>query len=87
MAELITNHKLLYENGKITLTGIGEVVSFDEKEITLRLQNRTLCLVGGNFKLEDMDVKSGVCTINGVLVSATYREKAEKIGIIKRLFK
>lgn len=87
MAENKSTHSFRYENGKIIITGVTEIISFDEKEFTVRLQTSTLSLNGRDFKLEDTDVKSGLCSVNGVLLSAIYREKAEKMSFMKRLFK
>lgn len=80
-------HSFRYDNGKITISGVINVDSFDEKEAQLRLESSTLLLRGSGFKLEDMEVKSGLLNMYGRLVSMTYHEKIEKMSFIKRLFK
>lgn len=83
----INEHSLKYESGRIFVTGVVNVDSFDEKEVELRLATSSLTLKGSGFKLDEMEVKSGILSLQGKLSSLNYHEKAEKMGLVKRLFK
>lgn len=83
----IIGHSLRYEQGKLFLTGVKNVDSFDDKTAELRLADSLLTLRGSGFKLEETEVKSGILTMEGKLTSLGYRDKAEKMSLIKRLFK
>lgn len=76
-----------YENGKITLSGVLNVNAFDEKEVVLRLTNSILTIHGNGFKMEEMETKSGLFSMNGTISSLSYHDKGEKTSFIKRLLK
>lgn len=80
-------HGFKYENGKIVVTGVSNVDGFEEKSVDLCLKKNALHLKGDGFKIESMDVKSGILTMDGRLISLCYREKLEKIPLWKRIFK
>lgn len=80
-------HSFNYENGKLRISGVINVDNFDEKEAELRLCASSLTLKGSGFKLEAMDLKSGILTMDGKLTMASYHDKAEKMSLVKRLFK
>lgn len=83
----ITAHSIKYESGRIFITGVLNVDSFDEKEAELRLHGSSLTIRGSDFKMEEMEVKSGIMCIEGRLNSLNYHEKMEKMSLVKRLFK
>ncbi len=82
-----SSNSLRYENGKITVSGVINVDSFDEKEVNLRLVSDVLTIRGSGFKMEETDTKSGLFTMNGTIASLNYHAKGEKVGFIKRLLK
>ncbi len=82
-----TLHSFRYENGKICISGVVNVDCFDERCAELRLFDSSLTLKGSGFKLEDMELKSGILNMDGKLSSVTYHDKGEKISFVKRLFK
>lgn len=83
----ILTHSLRYENGRICISGVINVDNFDEKEVELRLTSSSLTLRGSNFKMEDVELKSGILNMEGKIISLNYHEKMEKMSLIKRLFK
>lgn len=81
------NHSFRYEKGKLFVTGVIGVDSYDDKAVEVKLNGGMMSVVGSGFSLEEMDLKSGLLTVSGTLGSLTYREKGEKIGFVKRLFR
>ena len=78
-------HSLMLERQKGgTITGIREVISFDEKEILLHTEEGKLSIKG-----EGLHLKSGQLSLEGKIDSLTYlgRKKDKKEGsLLKRLF-
>ncbi len=83
----IKSHSFRYENGKIIVTGVHSVDNFDEKTVVITLSDNALTIKGQDFLVEDMNILSGLLTISGKLFSTNYHNKAEKLSMIKRLFK
>ena len=82
-----TNHSFRYEKGKLYVTGVMGVDSYDDKTVEIRLSGGLLNVSGSNFSLEEMNLKSGQLIVNGALHTLSYRDKGEKVGILKRLLK
>ena len=79
-------HSLMLERQKGgTITGIREVISFDEKEILLHTEEGKLSIKGEGLHVKHLDLKS----LEGKIDSLTYlgRKKDKKEGsLLKRLF-
>lgn len=79
------------ENRKrLTLTGVEEVISFDEEKILLNTQLGFLAIKGSGLKMNKLDVQNGDVIIVGNTSSIVYsgkEVKKEKENIIARLFK
>lgn len=80
-------HSFIYENGKITVTGIIGLDGFDEKEARIKLENNAIIVRGTGFVLLDMAQNAGKVSFLGKLSSAEYAAKTDKTSFFKRLFK
>ena len=80
-------HTFRYEKGKLIVTGVRAVDSYDDKSVEVLLNGGRLSISGSGFLLEEMDLKSGQLVVNGLLHTLTYREKGEKVGLVKRIFR
>lgn len=75
---------------KLTLTGVQEVLSFDDEKISLNTNLGSLMIKGSELKMNKLDVKNGDVIIIGNVASMIYSGKEvrrEKESIIKRLFR
>ena len=83
-------HSLMLERQKGgTITGIREVISFDEKEILLHTEEGKLSIKGEGLHVKHLDLKSGQLSLEGKIDSLPYlgRKKDKKEGsLLKRLF-
>ncbi|WP_097027779.1 sporulation protein YabP [Clostridium peptidivorans] len=79
------------ENRKrLTLSGIVEVVSFNEDQIILNTSLGTLNIKGEGLKMNKLDVQNGDVIINGIVNSCVYvnkENKKEKEKLLSKLFK
>lgn len=79
------------ENRKrLTLTGVEEVISFDDEKILLNTKLGFLTIKGSELKMNKLDVQNGDVIIIGNISSIVYSSKEvkkEKENIISKLFK
>ena len=75
---------------KMILTGVEEVISFDDEKILLNTKLGALTIKGQNLKMNKLDVQNGDVLINGEIYYIVYSGKEikkEKEGIFAKLFK
>jgi sporulation protein YabP len=81
---------LSLENRKnLILTGILEVISFDDQKISLNTKLGNLSIKGEGLKMNKLDVQNGDVIIIGTILSMIYSGKnvaKKKENIIKRIF-
>jgi len=79
----------LENRNKLTLTGIVEVISFDDQKISLNTKLGNLSIKGEGLKMNKLDVQNGDVIIMGTVSSMIYSGKnvvKNKENIIKRIF-
>ena len=75
---------------KLTLSGVIEVISFDEQKIDLTTNLGNLTIKGEELKMNKLDVQNCDVIIAGSIASMVYNGKISKKSnesIISRLFK
>lgn len=75
---------------KLSITGVVEVISFDDEKIILNTNHGGLHIKGEGLKMNKLDVQNGEVIIVGTVNSCIYTGANEKIdnrSILKRLFK
>ena len=80
-------HKLTLTNrGNLSVSGVTEVVSFDEETVVLHTELGTLVIQGRDLQLKTLTAE-GVA-VDGTVSALTYEEpKQEKGGWMHRLFR
>ncbi len=67
---------LVLENRKrLTLSGVVEVISFDEEKILLNTKLGALTIKGNELKMNKLDFHNGDVTIVGYILSMVYSGK------------
>ena len=80
-------HKLtLNQREDLTLTGVTEVVSFDDGAVILKTHLGTLTVLGENLVLKTLSVEGGQVSVSGHISSLTY-EEPRPAGFFQRLFR
>jgi len=82
----IKTHSLFIKD-VTTVTGIRSVISVEEKEVRLSLENKQLILTGNRFSAEKLSLEEGTLVLSGEVVSIKYVSPVEAKSFIKRMFK
>lgn len=80
----------LEDRKRLTLSGVIEVISFDEQKIDLTTKLGNLTIKGEELKMNKLDVQNGDVIIVGSISYMVYNGKISKKSnesIISRLFK
>jgi sporulation protein YabP len=80
-------HKLtLNQREDLTMTGVTEVVSFDDTAVVLRTELGTLSVHGQQLQLKTLSVDGGQIAVEGSVSALIYEEPRNKGGLLGRLF-
>lgn len=80
-------HKLtLNERKSLTMTGVTEVVSFDETMVVLKTSLGLLTVQGQELKLKTLSLEGGQVAVDGQISALTYEEPREG-GLWQRLWR
>ena len=79
-------HKLqLNERKKLTMTGVTEVVSFDETCVVLQTSLGLLIVQGQQLQLKNLSLEGGQVAVEGDINALSYEEPRQ--GGWRRLFR
>ena len=78
-------HKLcLNQRRELTMTGVTEVVSFEETAVVLRTALGTLIVQGTGLQLKTLSLDGGQVAVDGAVSALIYEEP--RLGGWKRFF-
>lgn len=81
-------HKLtLNERRQLTMTGVTEVISFDETAIVLRTGLGVLLVQGQDLKLKTLSLDGGQVAVDGTVAALSYEEPRQRGSWASRLFR
>lgn len=87
MAEEQLPHKLsLNERRQLTMTGVTEVVSFEESAVVLQTSLGTLIVQGRELQLKTLSLEGGQVAVDGTVSALVYEEPRQGGGWKRRLF-
>ena len=79
-------HKLcLDERSRLTMSGVSEVVSFEENLVVLRTGLGTLMVHGSQLQLKNLSLDGGQVAVDGQISALIYEEPRQS-GWLGRLF-
>ena len=79
-------HKLqLNERRQLTMTGVTEVVSFDEGAVILQTSLGTLVVQGRELQLKTLSLEGGQVAVDGNISALTYEEPRQSGGWRRRV--
>lgn len=80
-------HAFNYDGRRLNITGVTEVAHFEDKEVAVSLKERGLVVRGRDLSVNELNVNTGVLTIDGEVHSIAYTGATEKTSLLKKLFK
>ena len=87
MEEAQFPHKLtLNERKNLTMTGVTEVLSFDETAVVLKTALGLLTVQGQDLKLKTLSLEGGQVAMDGQIFALVYEEPREA-GLWQRLWR
>lgn len=85
-AQLVLPHRLvLNERGTLTMTGVTEVVSFDELAVVVKTALGTLVIQGKELQLKQLSPDGGQVSVEGNVSALIYEEPRKSGGWLRRL--
>ncbi len=75
----------LHSRSKLTMTGVTEVVSFDEGVVVLHTGLGTLIVQGRDLQLKALSPDGGNVAIEGTVSALQYEEPRNSAGWFRRL--
>lgn len=87
MAETQLPHKLqLNERRNLTMSGVTEVISFEENAVVLQTSLGTLVVQGQGLQLKTLSLDGGQVAVDGNISALAY-EEPRQAGFWGRLFR
>ena len=79
-------HRLtLNERRQLSLTGVSEVVSFDDTAVVLRTELGTLVIQGQQLQLKTLSLDGGQVVVEGSVAALHYEQPRQTGGWLRRL--
>lgn len=76
----------LEERQALSVSGVEEVVSFDEGEVSVQTVKGLLIVRGSGLKVNKLEKTSGELTISGLVTDLCYEESGPGSGFWSKLF-
>lgn len=84
--QMLLPHRLtLNERQQLSMTGVSEVVNFDENAVVLRTELGMLVIQGSNLQLKTLSLEGGQVVVEGAVSALHYEEPRPKGGWLRRL--
>ncbi|MBE7082484.1 MAG: sporulation protein YabP [Clostridiales bacterium] len=89
MSENISKCQTIYLENRnlLKMNCVESVLSLNETEVNLLVNNQTLNIKGSELKAEKLCVETGELVLVGNINSLKFEEKKQKQPLLKRLFK
>lgn len=88
-AEAPASHRLtLEQRGRLTVSGVGGVESFDETSIVMSTSQGCLIIRGSGLHIEKLSLDGGDLLVEGTVDALAYEEEeTRQPGLLSRLFR
>ena len=79
-------HKMtMIDRRQLSMTGVSEVISFDDASVVLRTDLGLLTVHGKELQLKNLSLEGGQVAVDGSISALIYEEKRESGGFLRRL--
>ncbi len=87
MKETAHRHSVtMTDRSSISLSGVEEVLCYDEKNIVMRTLLGQLTLDGEGLNIVQLSLNEGIVSVDGRIDALYYMEERGKKGILSRIF-
>ncbi len=80
------HHVIMEERNRLSVTGVEDVISFDEHEIITHTAQGNLIIRGSGLHIEKLTLDSGEVVVEGLMQELCYEEAAPVSGFWAKLF-
>ena len=81
-------HKLiLNERNNLSVSGVSEVVSFDDTAVVMRTGMGVLTVHGQQLQLKNLSLDGGMVAVEGNVAALIYEEPRQDRGFLGRFFR
>lgn len=86
---LLPHNIFIEERKKISITGIDDILSFDEDNIVLSTKIGELTIKGENLHINNLSLETGDISADGTITAVFYNENINRKdkNILSRIFK
>lgn len=85
---ILLPHKLtLNERKNLTLSGVTEVISFDDEAVVLKTSMGILTVHGQNLQLKNLSLDGGQVAVEGTVAAMIYEEPRPERNWLGKLFR
>lgn len=81
------NMLMLDNRSRLTVTGVNDVGSFDEKTVVAFTDYGQLTIHGSRLNISKLSIESGELAVEGAISSLIYTDNQPNENIFKRLFR
>lgn len=72
---------------KISITGVKQVDTFDDSEVSARLDSSGISVYGQGLHISRLDLDNGILIVDGFISGVEYSDSDSRSGFLSRLFK
>ena len=76
----------LQDRKKMAVSGVNEVVNFDENQVTITTTMGTLVIRGSSLHVDQLSLDSGELRLTGRIDIVEYDDSVTSGGFLRRLF-
>lgn len=76
----------LEQRERLTVTGVSEILRFDETTVVMRLEREVLTVRGQTLSLRQLAPDSGRVEVRGIVDQVSFEQATGKGGFFSRLF-
>lgn len=90
MDEVRTHKVVLEDRGRLMVSAVEDVESFDEEKIVIVTDMGTMTVIGGDFRISKLNVEDGQLVIEGEIDEIQYSDTMHSDkggGFFSRLFR
>ncbi|HCO62339.1 MAG TPA: sporulation protein YabP [Clostridiales bacterium] len=83
------HHVVLEERGSLSISGVNDVESFDDRSVTMTTVAGTMVVSGEGLHIEKFSMDGGDLRVEGKINAITYEDDrpGESAGFFSRLFR